>query len=68
MNDKETHPAVERIGYKIPPYRLACISKIAAKIAGILTDTSPIMLTADEAGVAMDMVKMLIERGRSDCN
>ncbi|HCA29766.1 MAG TPA: hypothetical protein DEP23_09470 [Ruminococcaceae bacterium] len=65
MSDKELQSVMERTGYKIPPYRLACISKTASKIVQMLTNPSPIMLTANETNITLDMVRFILERGEN---
>lgn len=34
-NEKDIQTILERSGYKIPPYRMACVAKDAAKIVGL---------------------------------
>lgn len=61
--NKDVSAVLERTGFKIPPYRLAHISKTASKIVQILTSPSPVMMSLDEANITLDIVRTLLERG-----
>ena len=64
MNESKDIAAVmERTGLKIPPYRLSCMSKTASKIVHILTNPSPVMKSAKEMAITLDMVRFILERG-----
>lgn len=54
---------LERSGYKIPPYRLTCMTKTVAKIMAVINDNGPISYTAYEAQMIMDMVSFVISKG-----
>ncbi len=40
---------MERSGYRIPPYRLACMAKTAAKILQAVSEGGPVAYTLSEA-------------------
>lgn len=64
MNEnKDVAAVMERTGFKIPPYRLACMSKTASKIVHILTNPSPVMMSANETAITLDMVRFILEQG-----
>lgn len=54
---------LERMGYKIPPYRLFCMSTSVSKIIRELTSPSPVFYSADEARFILKQVETYIERG-----
>lgn len=58
-NDKEIQTILERSGYKIPPYRMTCIAKDAAKIAAILFGGSTVAYTAEEAVMLLELAKII---------
>ncbi len=55
---------IDRMGYKIPPYRLACMSKSVHKIMQELTSPTPVSYSVDEAMFILDQARAYIEKGR----
>lgn len=55
--------AFERLGYRIPPYRLSCMSKSVSKIIQELTSPSPVMYSAEEARFILRQVEKYIDKG-----
>ena len=53
----------ERMGYKVPPYRLACMSKSVAKIVQELTSPTQVLYSIDEAKFILEQVQVYIEKG-----
>lgn len=53
----------ERMGYRIPPYRLSCMSKSVSKILQELTSPTPVLYSADEARFILEQVKKYIDKG-----
>jgi hypothetical protein len=54
---------IDRMGYKIPPYRLACMSKSVHKIMQELTSPTPVSYSVDEAMFILDQARAYIEKG-----
>ena len=58
-NEKDIQTILERSGYKIQPYSMACVAKDAAKIVGILFGNGAVAYTAEEASMLLDLAKLI---------
>lgn len=54
---------LERTGYKIPPYRLMCMSKSLSKIIQELMSPSPVMYSVDEALIILEQAAAMVRKG-----
>ncbi len=57
---------LKRMGYAIPPYRLACMAKSVDKIIRELTAPSPVFYSMEEVRFILKQVDELIERGDAE--
>ena len=62
MTEKEAGTILERSGYRIPPYRLACMAKTAAKILQAVS----VAYTLSEARLVLEMAGILLEKGAAE--
>lgn len=61
-NEKDIQTILDRSGYKIPPYRMACVAKDAAKIAAILFGGSVVSYTAEEAAMLLELSEIIYRK------
>ena len=66
MTEKEAGTILERSGYRIPPYRLACMAKTAAKILQAVSEGGPVAYTLSEARLVLEMARILLEKGAAE--
>lgn len=63
MLDDAMKSALARRGYKLHPYQLDAIAKVASRVVAILCSATASRMSAEEAMMALDIARSVMEKG-----